>query len=313
MSKLKDAILASHKAYAGHSPVLNLAYGGQNGHMNAIGRAGSDGTGNFSEWISNQAYVKQNIIPVVMEYPKAFDLMADSQMWIDTYNAIMTLHPLTITGLTSGLTVEFAEHAVGGAGEMQEEISKVSRARSTLNKTYKEKSGKSIQKFIDMVIRYLYSDPDMDKPLLFSGAAGIANPVKVSALSGGGMYTPDYYTGTNLYIEPDISQQQVVDAWMVTNIMFKSNGDRTGKRDIHSARETTDLAIDFTGITMNNESVLRLADSVLKGLNVLNASPDNVTLPVVSPSAKLAPTNNKAVSFDTTPGAGATTSSGIVA
>jgi len=312
MSKLKDAILASGKAYAGHSPVLNLAYGGQNGHMNAIGRAGPDGSGNFSEWISNQAYVKQNIIPVVMDYPKAFDLMADSQMWIDTYNAIMTLHPLTITGLTSGLTVEFAEHAVGGAGEMQEEITKVSRARSTLNKTYKEKSGKSIQKFIDMVIRYLYSDPDMEKPLLFSGAAGITNPVEVAKL-GAGMYTPEYFTGTNLYIEPDITQQQVVDAWMVTNIMFKGNGERTGKRDTHSARETMDLAIDFTGITMNNESVLRLADTVLKGLNVLNASPDNVVLPVINPSASLAATNNKAVSFDTTPGAGATTSSGVVA
>jgi len=312
MSKLKDAILASSKAYAGHSPVLNLAFGGQNGHMNAIGRAGADGKGNYSEWISNQAYVKQNIIPVVMEYPKAFDLMADSQMWIDTYNALMTLHPLTISGLSSGLSVEFAEHAVGGAGEMQEEISKVSRARSTLNKTYNDKAGKSIQKFIDMVIRYMYSDPDMEKPLLFSGAAGIANPVDVKKL-GAGMYTPDYYTGTNLYIEPDASQQQVVDAWLVTNIMFKSNGERTGKRDVHSAREMNELSIDFTGITMNNESVLRLADSVLKGLNVLNASPDNVVLPVTVPDAKLAATNNKAVSFDTTPGSGATTSSGVVA
>jgi len=274
MSRLKDSILQKGKAYAGNAPVLDLAYGGQNGHAAAIGRIGQDGK-NYDEWISNQAYVKQNVIPMVLSYPRAFDLMPDKQMWIDTYNALMTLHPLTIDGLTSGLTVEFDEHAVGGAGEMQEEITKVTRARTSLTKTYKEKSGKSIQKFIDMVIRYLYSDPDVEKPLI----------TNITGDTFGGMYTPDYYTGTHLYIEPDVTQRIVVDAWLCTNVMFKGNGDRTGKRDVHSARETSDLSIEFTSITMNNESVLQLANTMLANLNVLKANPE---LDMVVPQADIA-------------------------
>ena len=278
MSRIKESIIQRQNSYAGHSPVLDLAYGGQNGHSAAIGKVGADGK-NYDEWISNQAYVKQNIIPIVLSYPKAFDFMPNPQSWIDTYNALMTLHPLTISGFTSGLTVDFDEHAIGSAGEMQEELTKVSRARTTINKTYKEKAGKSIQKFIDMVIRYLYSDPDVDKPL-------VSNLVPNENF--GGLYTPDYYTGTHIYIEPDITQSFVVDAWLCTNVMFKGNGDRTGKRDTHSARETLDLSIDFTSITMNNEAVLQLADSLLANLSVLNAMPDmSMVVPQSTIDAKL--------------------------
>jgi len=267
MSRLKNAILAKDQAYAGHAPNLDLAYGGMNGVAAAIGRIGQDGN-NYDEWVSNKAYVRRNIIPVVISYPKAFDFFSPDikKKLVETYNALMTLHPLTIDGLQSGLTVEFDEHDVGGAGEKQEEITNVTRARTVVSKTYKEKEGKAIQKFIDFVIRYLYLDPDTDKPL-------VSNLISAeSAYSG--IYTPDYYTGTHLYIEPDVMQKHVVDAYLCTNMMFKSNGDRTSKRDIHSAKETLDLSIEFTSITMSNESVRKLADTVLAGLNVLNTDPN---------------------------------------
>jgi hypothetical protein len=272
MSRLTDSVLAKGKAYGGHSAALDLKLGGQSGHTSAIGRVGADGK-NYDEWISNQAHVKQNIIPVVLKYPTAFDYFTDKAMMISAYNAIMTMHPETITGFQSGLTVDFDEHAIGGAGEMQEEFTKVSRARTAINMTFKEKAGKSIQKYIDLVIRHLYSDPDMEKPL-------ISNALNTDAKFGG-LYTPDYYTGTHLYIEPDVTQQNVVDAWLCTNVMFKSNGERTAKRDIHSARETMDLSIDLTSITMNSDSVLKLAQTVLSGLNVLHANPDDAVLPQI--------------------------------
>jgi len=292
MSRLKEAILAKGKAYSGHTNMLDLSHGGQNGHNSAIGRVGADGK-NYDEWISNQAHVKQNIIPVVLSYPKGLDFMPNPQGWIDAYNAIMTLHPLTIDGLTSGLTAEFDEHAIAG-GEMQEELTKVTRARSALSMTFKEKSGKSIQKYIDMVMRYLYSDPDSEKPLV----------TDLTTDDFGGMYTPDYFTGTHLYIEPDVTQRRVVDAWLCTNIMFKGNGDRTGKRDIHSARETIDLSIDLTSITMNNEAVLNLADTILGNLSVINTNPQ---LAMVVPTNEVAPnllsgtTNFNSTSYNSVP------------
>lgn len=263
--RITDAILGKGSAYAGHAPALNLAYGGQNGPMAKIGMVGTDGN-NYGEWISNQAYVRRNIIPIVISYPKFFDLMPDASKWIDAYKAMIELLPLSIDGLSSGLTVETDEHPVGGAGEMQEEITNVTRARSTLNFTYKDKAGKAIQRFLDLIIRYGYMDPDVKKPLVTQYITDITTI--------GGMYSADYYTGTVLFIEPDITEKVVVDAWLSTNMFFKSNGDRTGKRDIHSANEVPEYSIESSCITMNNESVFTLADTILASLTVLNKIPD---------------------------------------
>jgi len=275
MGILTDAILAKDTVYAGHSAAVDLTFGGQNGIMPKIGRI-KDGK-NYDEWISNQAYIKRNIIPVVLRYPRFFDLMpSHKEKWIATYKALIELHPLTIDGLSSGLTVETDEHPVGGAGEMQEEITDVKRARSTLSFTFKEKAGKAIQKFLDKVIRYGYMDPDVKRPLIAEHIATMADI--------GGMYTADFYTGTVIFIEPDITQKVVVDAWLCTNMFFKSNGDRTGKRDIRSAGEAPELSIESTSITMNNEAVMVLADKILGELTSLSKLPDTG---IVVPSAEV--------------------------
>jgi len=272
MARITDAILAKDTVYAAHSPALDLVAGGQNGYMARIGLLGPDGK-SYDEWISNHAYVKKNIIPVVIQYPKFFDLMPDKDKWIATYKALLELHPLTIEGLSSGLTVEYDEHAIGGAGEMQEELTNVTRARSTVSMTFKEKANKSIQRFLDYLIRYGMMDPDVKKPLVTKFMDNID--------AVGGMYTPDYYTGTVLYIEPDTTHKVVVDAWLCSNMAPKSNGDRTGKRDIKSAGEAPELSIEWTSITMNNEAVLLLADRVLASLTIINKIPDtDLVLPV---------------------------------
>ena len=265
MARITESVLQKGSVYAGHSPALNLRYGGQDGYFSKIGRVGPDGK-TYEEWISNQAYVQRNIIPIVIRAPKFFDFMPEPKKWVDTYKALIELHPLAITGLQSGLTVEVDEHNIGGAGETQEEVTNVTRAKSAVNTTYKEKAGKAITKFLDLVIRYGMLDPDTKKPLV---ADLIGSIDKV-----GGMYTPEYYTGTVLFIEPDVTQKVVVDAWLVTNMFPKSNGERTGKRDIHSAGEAPEISIDWGGITMNNEAVHIMADTVLSGLTVLSTSPD---------------------------------------
>lgn len=280
MSRIKEAILAKGVAYSGHSPVLDLSNGGQNGYMAQIGVVGKDSK-HYDAWISNQAYVKRNIIPVVLSYPKFFDFLADKEKFISSYKALIELHPLTIDGLSSGLTVEVDEHAVGGAGEMQEEITNVTRTRSTLSFTFKEKAGKTITKFLDFVIRYGYMDPDAKKPLV---TQFIDDMDKI-----GGMYTPDYYTGTVIFIEPDALHKEVVDAWLCTNMFFKSNGERTGKRDIHTAGEAPELTIESSAITMNNEAVLNLATDILAKLTIINDVPDtDMATPTTEVDATLA-------------------------
>lgn len=269
MSRVKDSVLAADAAYAGQTATNDLSFGGQGGIAPNIGTVGADGK-NADIWISNQAYVKRNIIPVVLKYPKFFDYMGDSKdKLIASYKALIELHPLTIDGLTSGLTVEFDEHAVGGSGEMQEEITNVTRARSTPSFTYKEKAGKSIQKFVDFIIRYGYMDPDTKQPLV---AATLPDAAKK------GIYSPDFYTGSVLFIEPDILQHNAIDAWLSVNMMFKGNGDRTGKRDIHSPGEAPELTLESTAITLNNDVVIKLADKTLKAMTTIGFNPNEQTV-----------------------------------
>ncbi len=273
MARIKDSVLDGDSFYAGHNPALNLKHGGQQGYMPRIGTIAKDGK-TYEEWINNHSYISKNIIPIVIRTPKFFDHMPDSAKWVETFKALIELHPQAITGLTSGLTVDVDESAVGGSGEMQEEITDVKRARSTINTTFKEKAGKAIGKFFDAFIRYGMMDPDTKKPLVSKFIDSIDDI--------GGLYTPDFYTATVLFIEPDVTQKVVVDAWLVTNMFPKSNGERTGKRDIKAAGEAPELSIDWAGITMNNEAVLGMADKVLANLTILDKLPDLDMVPAAS-------------------------------
>ncbi len=271
MSRIKESVIEQGKAYAGHSPAANLKYGGQNGITNQIGFVDDDGK-NYDSWISNQAYVKRNIIPVVLKYPKFFDFLTSKDKLIESYKALIELHPLSIDGLSSGLTVEFDEHAVGGAGEMQEEIINVTRARSTPSFTFKEKAGKSIQKFVDFIIRYGYMDPDTKQPLVAQHMTDYDATKE--------LYSPDFYTGSVLFIEPDVLQKSVVDAWLCVNMAFKGNGDRTGKRDVRAAGEAPEITLESTAITLNNEAVLTMASEILDAMTIIDTLPDKMDLPI---------------------------------
>ena len=278
MARITDAIIGKGTAYAGKDvPAPDLKYGGMNGHFARIGRVGADGK-TYDEWISNQANVQRNIIPVVIRAPKFFNYMPEPEKWIESYKALMELHASAITGLTSGLTVDVDTHAVGGAGEEQEEVTNVKRAKSVVSTTFKEKANKAITKYLDTYIRYGIMDPDTKKPLV---ADLIDSIDKI-----GGMYTADFYTGTVLYIEPDVTQKYVVDSWLCTNLFPKSNGERTGKRDIHNAGEVPELTIEWGGITMNNNVVSDLAEKILKDLTVLTTIPDN---DMVAPASEISP------------------------
>jgi hypothetical protein len=243
------------------SSSVNLEFGGMHGYLP-----------HMHEWQSNQAYVKRNLIPIVLSYPLFFDYMPNPTRWKKAYKALIELHPLTIEGFNSGLTVETDEHPIGAGTEMQEEIIDVKRERSTPSFTYKEKAGRAIQKFLDSVIRYGYMDPDVKSPLV-TKIGGDDTIFKKNLI-----YSPKFYTGSAIFIEPDITQKSVVDAWLCVNMFFKGTGDRTGKRDISSGGEMLDLSIEMSAITLNNYPVLNMAQGLLDKLNktVLNNIPDEV-------------------------------------
>jgi len=272
---LLDAVLNKDKTYNPNeggktAPVMNLSYGGL-GYLPKIGRIGPDGK-NYEEWVSNDAHVSRNVIPILLTYPKFFNYMPNKDLLIKTYKAIMEEHALTITGFNSGLELETGDNILG-PNLTSKVVTKVNIAETALNMTFRERTNKTFTKFFDMFIRYGIMDPHSLKPLV---SKYITNFEEVERA-----YLSDMYSCTMLFIEPDITQKAVVDAWLVFNMFPLKTGDRTGKRDISAAGETVELSIDFNSPTLNTPAVLTLASAVLDSLTVLNKIPDlEMILPV---------------------------------
>lgn len=271
-TRFTNSVLQKGKIYTGSSATLNLSYGGQNGFLPRIGIV--DGSGkSYGEWISNHAYLKHNLIPIVLQTPRFFNYLPEPEKWRRFYKALLETHALTIDGLTSTLTVETDEHAIGGAGEFQEEITDVKRSRSNPQFTFKEKAGRAVNKFWEAYIKYGMMDPDTKTPNIVKYLKDIGDI--------GGMYTPDFYSGTMIFIEPDITKMDVVDAWLCTNMFPKGAGDRTGKMEKTAGAEMQDVSIEFSAITLANEPVQKLAMSILGNLSVLKQIADqDLVLPV---------------------------------
>ena len=70
----------------------------------------------------------------------------------------------SIEGLNATITVDYTETPVGGAGEMQEDVSNVTRQRSNPTFTWTEKYGKPINAFLEYWIFQLLGDPESKIP-----------------------------------------------------------------------------------------------------------------------------------------------------
>ena len=279
-TRFTNALLRKGELLSGQSATLNLAYGGQSGFLPRIGLIGGDGK-TYGEWISNHAYIKRSIIPIVLQTPRFFSLMPEPEKFRRFFKSLVETHALTIDSLTSGLTVDTDEHAVGGGGEFFEEPTDVKRARSNPSMTFQEIAGRAVQKYFNIWIKYGIMDPDTKTPSVVRFMNSIDQV--------GGMYTPDFYTATCIFIEPDVTRMDVLDAWLCTNMFPKSDGERTGKMDKRSPAEFVEHSIEFTAITLNTEPVQKLAKSILSNLSVLKQIPD---IDLVLPSNGIASEDN---------------------
>lgn len=251
MARLTEAILGQ-KAFGGHAnqPMLDLTYGGQHGWAP-----------NLTEWVSNQAYVRRNLVCVLLEAPRFFTLMPDPAKWVSTLKSLLELHCRSIEGFNAALTVDTDEHPVGGAGEMQQEVINVTRARTEPSFTFVEKYGRPIQTFIQHWIQYALMDPETKYALV-----GTLENKPEDLLA-------DWFSASALFFEPDPTHRKVVQAWVTTNMYPKETGEIIGKRDLTSASEILNLTIPFTGISQYGLGVNLFAQKILDGININNANP----------------------------------------
>lgn len=253
MARVTEAILGDKAFSLGRtSPMVDLTYGGQLGYAP-----------NLNEWVSNGAYVRRNLICLLLESPAFFKKLPNPEKWVATLRALLELHPRTIEGLNAGLTVDTADTPVGGGGEVQEEFTDVKRARSQPVFTFDEKYGRPMQTFISDWITNGLMNPDSKIANI-----GTLNPANVPS-----DMLADQYSATCIFIEPDPTHRKVVQSWLVTNMFPKGTGDIIGKRDIASGSELLSLNIEFTGISQYNLGSNILAQRLLNNINITNANP----------------------------------------
>jgi len=251
MARLTDAIISGAYTRDIDRPILDLKYGGQQGWAP-----------NLTEWVSNAAYVTRPLICILLEAPRMFTVMPDSQKWISSLKALFEVHARSIDGLNQTLTVDTDQHPVGGAGEQQEEIVNVTREKSSPKFTWNEKYGMPITTFLSYWIRYGIMDPETKFALLST-----LNKSEVKDL------LPDWYTATAIFIEPDPLHKKVTKAWLCTNMFPKTSGELTSKRDLTSSQEILTVDVEFSAISQVGLGVNKFAQQILNNINIHKADP----------------------------------------
>lgn len=234
------------------APMIDITNGGQFGYMP-----------DYSAFVSSAPYVRKNLIARVMEAPRGFRDLADGQKYVDALRAIIELAPKTIEGLSSGLTVDFAESAFGGAGEMIYNVSNVTRAPSNPSISWDERYGKPIQTFHTSWILQVMQDPETKYPWVITNGNGNVTDL-----------LPDYMAMTCLFFEPDPTHTKIQDAWLCTGMMPKSDGTREGRKDGTGAGEMLELQIEYTATTQVGLGVIAMAQKILDTINLSGVNPN---------------------------------------
>lgn len=251
MSRLADTLL-DNKGFNqyGQAPAVDIRKGGQMGHAPV-----------FDSYVSNASYIRRNLIAILIEAPRGFQDLEDPEYWVATLKNLVELAPLTIEGLNQTLSVEHSENPFGGAGEMQQDITNVTRQRSTPSFTWNEKYGRSVANFLNGWTLNLIMDPETKYPRVVK----LANrPVDL---------LPDYTGMTVLFIEPDPTHSKVVTSWLSTNM--RPNGtvaEIQGRRELTAAGDKTDYTVEFTALTQVGEGVDLLAQEFLDRMTLTGAN-----------------------------------------
>jgi len=276
---------------------INLSYGAQQGFIPKLMGYDKDEDVVFDEWASNAAYVRNNVICIPLSAPGFLDRISEdvkvARRLKRMYADLFSVHPLTIDGLDSTITLEVASHKVG-ANEEQQEFVKNTRAKSVPVFTFQEKLGKPIQKFLDFLISYGIMDADTQSALVASIGENQEDKDKQRRSFRGNEYTPDFKTGSMIFIELDFLNVNVVDAWYLVNMAPLSSGERKGKRDLSASKELVQYSITMTGMQMVGEPIIKFAQNLIDNMNVFTRIPDDGLVdtnlsgehvyPVVNPS-----------------------------
>jgi hypothetical protein len=255
--RLTEAILGKDIAFAQgrQNTMLDLRHGGQMGYAPQL-----------NQIISNQPYISRPLIALLIEAPLGFNDLPNPEFWIGTLRSLVELRAIKITGLSSGLDVTVEDTSpVGGAGEMHQDFTNVTRERSNPQFTWQEAYGLPVKAFLEGWVTNLMMDPN-------SKVANVSTLLEAGARPNAML--ADYYGMTVAFIEPDPTHTKVVKAWLCTN-MFPSGKLATveGQRDLTAAGQQLQYDITFTAITQVGLGVDYYCQQLLENINIMGANP----------------------------------------
>lgn len=256
-----DTLIVDDKSARGygrgrHAPMLDLKYGGNNGHMP-----------DYPGYISNTPYVRRNLIVRLIQAPRGFDYLPEPEKWYEALKALIELHPLSVTGFNNQLNVEMRETPFGGAGEMQESISNVTRSRVMPVFNYVEKYGRPITAFFESWVTELMMDPNSKFPNVIT---------RIEARNQVVDLLPDFIAATILAFEPDPTFTKIDKAWLVADLKPKNDlAPAEGQRDIHSGGDLIEFPIEMTGVAQTGAGVNMFAQKILESMTLTGANPLN--------------------------------------
>ena len=256
---------------------VSLEKGGQFGFLPMIG--GIDNEKNISEYMYNQSYLRKDLIAIVLDTPKVFDYLPNPDNWRKAIKAFFEVHAKTIDGIDSSLTVDTSEKETGLSGGKFKEPINVTRADSNVSIGVVEKYGIPFEILLDTWIRYGMIDPESQAPLATT----------LPGMENVDVYSPEFWTCTVLFIEPDVLLRKAVHGWFIGNLFPTSNPDIVGKKDKTAGRELKDMTIEMGGMAIpsTNKRVMDLANSVLDSLKLYTRTPDDILLPATEVAANL--------------------------
>lgn len=257
MSRPNGTILQSGVAYGlgANAPMIDLTYGGQMGWAP-----------DQAAFMSNQAYVRRHLIPILIEAPPLFQYFPNSPGFVAALRALIETQWLNVEGLNRGLTTSFAENPFGGSGQIQQDLTNVKRTESRPKHTYLERYGRPIQRFLETWITYAGMDPDTKFPMVTTLPSFQANGGAADLLA-------DQTTATVLYIEPDPFGRKVQQAWLCFNMFPEGTGDIVGSADKTQDMQTLNVDVQFTALHQVGVGVDAFAQQILNTINYSGASP----------------------------------------
>lgn len=234
-----------------------------NGYLTGLDRNVSNftDTGTYGFMPNHRAWghlayqTKQNLIVMVLDYPRGFDDLPNPQQWIEAYNALLTDLPTSMEGFQWTQTPEWSDVEVGGTGDNHQVLTGMKYSPTEISTPVYERRGYVIERFVKGYWDMLGMEVDTKRP----GVVALPQNANKDII-----ITNDYRGGVIIAFEPDEEMRKVHKAQIVYNVCVKDGLESTGKRDLNGSKELVQYTLNWTGTAVRDKGALKVAQMLLE-------------------------------------------------